>query len=147
MLDTEVAKEYAKITGKQLEWLKKVLKASKAKYKFASFHRPMFPPKGIGHHHKDSLNIHPKLRDELLGLFKKYGVKYVYCGHEHFYNKQDHDGVVQIISGGAGAPLYADEAHGGFYHFLIVKVTKDGIKTTVYKYNKKSDNFSVYEKF
>lgn len=147
LLDTEVLKEHAKITGKQLEWLKKALKASKAKYKFAAFHRPMYPAKGIGHHHKDSLNIHPKLRDGLLELFKKYGVKYVYCGHEHFYNRQIHDGVTQIITGGAGAPLYADEAHGGFYHFLIVKINKDGVKTTVYKYNKKDDNFTVYEKF
>lgn len=147
MLDTEIPGNHSKIDGKQLEWLKKELAKSNAKYRFAAFHRPMYSVKGIGHHHKDSLGAYPDKRDNIEKLFVQYKVNCVYCGHEHFYNRQKHDSITQIITGGAGAPLYTTPDKGGFYHFLIVNVDKNGVHTKVYKYNINTKKFEIYESF
>jgi hypothetical protein len=52
----------------------------------------------------------------------------VFAGHEHYYQRKVIDGVMQIITGGGGAPLYDREEDGGFYHFT--RVTVDGDKVS-----------------
>ena len=46
----------------------------------------------------------------------------VFCGHEHFYNNQEHDGVHYIITGCSGASPYAPKDEGGFNHFLKMQI-------------------------
>jgi len=54
-------------------------------------------------------------------------------GHEHLFRKSAHHVIIQIITGGAGATLYAAEEDGGFYHFVLVDVEEEKIKGTLYK--------------
>lgn len=39
-------------------------------------------------------------------LFVKYGVRAVFCGHDHLYYRTVRDGVTYFVTGGGGAPLY-----------------------------------------
>jgi 3',5'-cyclic AMP phosphodiesterase CpdA len=50
------------------------------------------------------------LRPILHPLFRKYGVKLVFQGHDHIYYRTVRDGITYVVTGGGGAPLY-DLAH------------------------------------
>lgn len=106
---------------KNLDWLEKDIKAAiakKAKYIFVMGHEQPFP---IGGHLRDGLpNLGLNLKMPLDSVRKQYLAKrerfwkiltdnkvsaYI-CGHEHLYGRQSVNGVYQIITGSAGAPVY-----------------------------------------
>lgn len=121
VLDTEQPGASGRIDGKQWEWLVQDLRdAQGARLRFVVLHQPLFP---VGPHRGSSLDRYPLLRDRLHFLFVQQNVACVFQGHEHLYNRQERDGVNYVITGGGGAPLYADELRGGFYHYLRVDVT------------------------
>jgi 3',5'-cyclic AMP phosphodiesterase CpdA len=127
VLDTEVPGEESRIAGKQLAWLRQDLAgAQRAYHIFVVLHRPLFP---VSIHKGDSLDEYPKERDALHALFVRQRVSCVFAGHEHLYNRQVRDGVQYIITGGAGADLYASPDKGGFHHFLYV--TADPVRYKV----------------
>jgi hypothetical protein len=64
-------------------------------------------------------------------------VTMVFAGHEHFYLRQTIDGIPHIITGGGGAPLYAKDEDGGFYHYIFVTVDGDKVKAEVVDINGK----------
>jgi len=115
-----------KVNNKQFLWLEKQLrKTKKSDFIFVFVHEPLYPS---GSHKNSSLDRFPEERDRLSNLLRKYNDKNkltVFCGHEHLYDKRTVNGLTQIITGGAGAPLYAPPEKGGFYHYLYVTV-KDG---------------------
>ena len=97
--------------------LKKKLAASTKTFKIVSMHHT---PISFGHHHHDWSNKSygkdlPEKRKRLLGLFRKYGVQIVFCGHEHLYEhnilqykKNDRGSPRElhvIVTGGGGVPL------------------------------------------
>jgi len=106
---------------KHLDWLKNDLAAARernVRWIFIQSHEPAFP---IGGHLKDALpNLGKDLklpldstrqwylnqRDEFWNILKQYKVTAYICGHEHIYGRQEVEGVYQIVSGSAGAPLY-----------------------------------------
>ena len=55
----------------------------------------------------------------------------VFTGHDHLYLRKTVDGIPHIIAGGGGAPLYANEKDGGFYHFIVVTVDGDKVSAEV----------------
>lgn len=123
-LDSVLVGQYKRITGRQYEWLENVLGKSRAAHKFVFVHHPLYPEKGVGFHYGGSLDAHTADRDRLQALFAKDKVTAVFAGHEHLYLKETIGGVIHVITGGGGAPLYAGDWEGGFYHF--VDVTVDG---------------------
>lgn len=125
LLNSELPHHECMIDGEQLAWLEKDLSESSGKGMniFIVIHRPMFPVDG---YKAKSMDKYPEKRDQLHALFRKYGVRCVFSGHEHIYNETEKDGIKYIIAGGGGAPLYADEDKGGFYHILFFTV-KDGM--------------------
>lgn len=123
-LDSEQVKDVSKVNGEQLKWLEGVLKASKERFKFVFLHRPLYPSKDVGEHYGDSMNEYTEDRDRLEKLLKEYGVDAVFAGHEHLYSRKEVDGIVHVITGGGGAPLYARDKDGGFYHYI--RATADG---------------------
>lgn len=133
ILDSEIPEEVSMITGKQLQWLIETLQSSNFQYRFAFLHRPLYPDPHIGTHYGDCLNIYPEKRDSLMSIFKNYGVNAIFVGHEHLYRTTTHDGIIHIITGGGGAPLYADEENGGFYHFVLLDVYEDKIEGNLYR--------------
>lgn len=124
ILCSELESEDARITGKQLEWLKKDLKRAENKHIFILLHRPLYPKIK---HLKDSLNKYPEKRNELAGLLKQYNVDMVFAGHVHVYNFSVTSGLNQIIAGGSGAPLAGTLEDGAFSHFINVIVNGDDI--------------------
>ncbi len=122
VLDTEVVGQEASIEGNQMQWLKNELEKSR-KYSnvFVFMHRPLFsvlfPKKNHLHF------ISQKHRDNLVAIFRQYGVTTVFAGHEHLYHSGQWDGLHQIISGGAGAPFHFYPS-GNFYHYIKVTVDK-----------------------
>ena len=133
ILDTEAPGQESRIAGQQLAWLKQDLaSAQEASHIFVALHRPLYP---VSVHKGDSLDEYPKERDALHALFVRSHVTCVFEGHEHLYNRQVRDGVEYIITGGAGADLYASPAHGGYNHFLYVAADPLRYKVEVVRRN------------
>ena len=145
VLNSEIPNEKRKITGKQYEWLKTDLQTSQKSFKYVFIHRPLYTREDIGHYFRNCLDKFPSARDSLESLFEKYGVDIVFSGHEHLYYKYIHNNVMHITSGGAGAPLYASEENGGFYHFILVKVNGKKVAGEIYKL--KDGKFTVLPSF
>jgi predicted phosphodiesterase len=49
---------------------------------------------------------------KLHAILKRHGVAVVVSGHEHMQHVEDWDGVLLLISGGAGAPLAPFQKYG-----------------------------------
>jgi hypothetical protein len=106
---------------KHLDWLSNDLKEARergSKWVFVLSHEPAFP---IGGHLRDCLpNLRGNLtlpldsvrqwyldeRDKFWEILVEQNVTAYICGHEHLYGRQTIDGVYQIVTGSAGAPLY-----------------------------------------
>lgn len=130
-LSTEIKGETGGIYGEQLEWLREDLMTnSNATLTFVFLHRPVWP---VGPHMSDSFQNETN-KQIVVSLFKEYGVDYVFAGHEHLFDYSEHDGIVQIITGGAGAPLYADPENGGVNHLLLVHVTGGKAEITLIRF-------------
>lgn len=123
ILDTEIYNNFHSLGRTQLEWLKEDLWKAREKTIFIFGHDPAYP---VYNHIGSSLDKHAVERDELWGMLKKYKVSAYICGHEHLYNRSIHDGIYQVISGGAGAPMSAPAEKGGFYNFVIIDVKDNG---------------------
>jgi predicted phosphodiesterase len=137
VLDSYLTGEQKKITGEQYAWLEGVLANSAQKYKFIFLHHPLYPDKDKGKHYGNSLDRYPGERDKLQALFVKHKVTMVFTGHDHLYLRKTVDGIPHIIAGGGGAPMYAAEKDGGFYHFVMVTVDGDKVSAEVVDINGK----------
>ncbi len=111
--------------AEQFEWLKNDLASTKKENIFVFMHRPTFDPTEI---HKGYIMSGRKTIEELMRLFRRSKVDYVFAGHLHGYARAKRKGTVYIIAAGAGAPLYLPKDFGGFYHYVKIRV--DGKKIT-----------------
>ncbi len=145
-LDSNVPGQDRRITGEQYDWLKKTLSTSGKKHKFVFVHHPVYPDKECGRHYGGCLDKYQKERDRLVELLKKNKVTIAFAGHEHFYLRNTVDGLMQIITGGGGAPLYTDENKGGFHHFVLVTVDGDEVRgKAIGSSGKVKDSFQLKE--
>ena len=63
----------------------------------------------VMHHPPYSISLHGgalDLRERWTPLFEKYQVSAVFSGHDHVYERAEHNGLHYFVSGGGGAPLY-----------------------------------------
>lgn len=80
----------------QLSWLEQSLQKSKAKWKIAYFHHPLY---SNGRSHGPDLD----LRTRLVPLFRQYEVNVVFSGHEHAYERiKPEDSISYFILGNSG---------------------------------------------
>ena len=105
----------------QFNWLKNDLENTKQEHVFVFMHRPTFDPSDI---YGGYIMSGRKVVEELIRLFERDKVDYVFAGHIHGYAKAKRGRVTYIVTAGAGAPLYLPREFGGFYHY--VKITVDG---------------------
>lgn len=120
VLNSEVPGQAGRIAGEQVAWLKSDLaRHRQATLTFVALHRPLFP---VGVHIGESMDEHPRDRDALHALFAAEGVDVVFSGHEHLFSRHQRDGVDYVITGGAGGPLYARAARGGFHHYVLARL-------------------------
>lgn len=128
--------------GPQYEWLEKDLKSSHSEWKFVFFHHspyssmPGYPMVGI-----EAMKI--------ISLFERYDVDIVFSGHVHNYertyplknNKADlKNGIIYIVTGGGGAPLYSLKEKRSFFtaesaithHYCLVNIVEKYFQMMVY---------------
>jgi hypothetical protein len=82
----------------QIEWLQKELSNSKADWKIAFFHHPLY---SSGEKHGPD----EELRKVLEPLFIENGVSVVFSGHEHFYERLKPQKGIQYFTEGGSAKL------------------------------------------
>jgi hypothetical protein len=76
---------------------------------------------------------------------QKYPVRAVFAGHEHFFNYSQHGQITYIITGCSGAYPYTDRRHGGFYHYVVIKVTGRNFSLQVFEPGGKEVDLSEIE--
>lgn len=107
--------------SEQYAWLERDLRDTTLPWKIAYMH---FPPYSFSSFRSGGEG----LRKGLSPLFEKYGVQLVFSGHDHYYQRNQVDGVTYIVAGGGGAPLHAvrkgpSTLHAEeTYHFVKVSV-------------------------
>jgi 3',5'-cyclic AMP phosphodiesterase CpdA len=111
----------------QLKWVGDSLQASKAKWKIAYFHHPLYNP---GKHHGPDLD----LRAQLLPLFQKFGVNVVFSGHEHVYERiRPIDNIYYFVLGNSGKLMSHDfksqdamaKSFDSDQSFMLVEISGD----------------------
>jgi predicted phosphodiesterase len=130
--------EYSFALSDQTAWLERELIAARqdpaVHHVFAVMHHPPF-----------SVALHGgsrDLRERWTPLFEKYQVTAVFSGHDHVYERAEHNGIRYFVSGGGGAPLYPRRPHPSpvdleavqklerSFHFLRVTATGSRIEVT-----------------
>lgn len=86
------------IGSQQYQWLSNELLQNQDKSIFLIIHHPVFS----SGRHGDELGLNLYLPQ----LLSKHGVKAVFSGHDHGYERSFYDGVFYITTAGGGAPLY-----------------------------------------
>ena len=130
--------EYSFALTDQTAWLERELIAARQD---PSIHHVVV----VMHHPPFSVSLHGGARDlrERWGpLFERYQVTMVLSGHDHCYERAEHDGIHYFVTGGAGAPLYPRRAQPAAadveavkkyeraLHYLRVSVTADRIEVS-----------------
>jgi len=111
--------------GAQRDWLINDLAVASSDttidWIIVNFHRPPYSSGGHG--------SQTDVRDAWCPLFEQYGVDLVFTGHDHDYERtMPINGVVYIVTGGGGAPLYAvgtspwTAYSEKTYHFCLVRI-------------------------
>lgn len=146
-LDTE---SDLSIRSDQYQWLEKELKDARSENKFVIpfFHEAIF---SVGSRHGSNM----KLQAVLHPLFKQYGVKLVFQGHDHIYYRTTRDGIVYVVTGGGGAPLYgivssklqAGDVAKRIHHFCVADLFQDEIRVTVYAVAGKASGLKTIDTF
>jgi predicted phosphodiesterase len=130
--------EYSFALTDQTAWLERELVAARGdtaiRHVFIVMHHPPF---SISLH-----GGHAALRDRWTPLFEKYQVTAVFSGHDHVYERAEHNGVHYFVSGGGGAPLYpkrpisakadldAVKRFERVFHYLRVTLTSNRVDVT-----------------
>jgi hypothetical protein len=114
----------------QAAWLEKALSQSKALWKIAAFHHPLYS--SARHHGSDY-----GLRKVLEPLFVKYKVNVVLAGHDHTYERvKVQQGIRHFVTGGGGAcrpgdivinSPFRESSLDQINHFMLVEVSDKGI--------------------
>ncbi len=130
--------EYSFALTDQTAWIERELIAARQdpaiRHVFCVMHHPPF-----------SISLHGgnrDLRERWTPLFEKYNVTAVFSGHDHVYERAEHNGIHYFVSGGGGAPLYARrprpealdaqavKKYERVYHYLRVSLTGNRIEIT-----------------
>lgn len=112
------------ISETEMIWLENDLSQSSSEIKFVFTHIPPFDPRTGSDHGM----LNTTTAERLMTLFEAQSVNTVFTGHIHMYNESVRNGVRYVITGGAGASLYASEEEGGIYHFVNVTLAETGVE-------------------
>jgi hypothetical protein len=130
--------EYSFALTDQTSWLERELISARQdpaiRHIFVVMHHPPF-----------SISLHGgnrDLRERWTPLFEQYQVTAVFSGHDHVYERAEHNGVRYFVSGGGGAPLYprrpksdpidveAVKKFERVFHYLRVTITGTRLEVT-----------------
>ena len=112
----------------QVDWLKQELPKSKAHWKIAYFHHPLY---SSGKTHGSETD----LRALIEPLFIQHGVDVVFSGHEHFYERvKPQNGIYYFTEGGSAklregnirsASALTDKGFDADNTFMLVEIDRD----------------------
>jgi hypothetical protein len=110
---------HSELTLPLIKWLNGILeeKSKNFDYIFVAGNQPAFSTTGVTANFQ-GLDVHSSQRDLFWRILMKYKVTAYFCAQEHLYDRTNRHGVWQIISGGAGAPLYKRDFDKAFYHYV-----------------------------
>ncbi|ASJ08079.1 phosphoesterase [Thermococcus siculi] len=110
------------LSDEVFEWLEDQMKlaVSRGERPVLVLHAPPIDPRPEGDH-----SMNPEDAKRLMALMKEYDAFGVFS-HIHIYWYGEEDGVKMLITGGGGAPLYAPEDEGGFYHYVRLDMAANG---------------------
>jgi hypothetical protein len=149
VLDTELEKY--EIVGDQWEWLVEDISSPRqAIHTFILMHKPLTSPDvppywGPSVGTQRGLLFREETGAQFQQLCENHSVTAILCAHDHMYHYDQigSHNLTQILSAGAGAPLYVeDESLGGFYHHVEFEVNWKDIRVKVVK-----DNGTIIEDF
>lgn len=126
LLDSEEQGLDQRITGTQYDWLVNDLNSTEQPLKFVFAHRPLYPCRHLG----SSLDSNQTERERLQLLFEQQNVTLFAAGHDHLFNRLTVNGVVNIITGGGGAPPYQTPWGGAYYHYLRIDASPSQVNFT-----------------
>ena len=110
-LDTNAASGGFEPGTEQHAWLERTLAETSALWRVVWFHHP---PYSSGNHGPSVTQ-----REALAPLLEKYQVDVIFNGHDHIYERsfpmqanrrEDESGIIYVVTGGGGAPLYPVDA-------------------------------------
>ena len=114
--------------AQQLRWLKETLKRfSNQRFIFVFQHQPLVDPRGGGKHHC----LPESFAEKLAAIYRRHGITCLFCSHVHGYFEGVWRGVRFYVTGGAGAALAGKNPAHFFYHYLKVRVSRDGFSVKV----------------
>jgi len=126
LLNSEEQDNTGRITGTQYDWLVDDLTNTTNSMKFVFAHQPMYPLAHI----RSGLDTNMTEMNRLQQLFEDKNVTLFAAGHDHLFDRLTVNGVVHIIAGGGGAPLYTTPWGGAFHHYLKVDVRSGQVDFT-----------------
>jgi predicted phosphodiesterase len=114
----------------QMSWIENSLRTSKAIWKIAIFHHPIYSS-------AKKHGSNPKVQKQLEPLFKTYNVQVVFAGHDHVYERvRPQNGIQHFVTGGAGKVRHGDidmssEIRAASYdddnHFMLIELDESEI--------------------
>jgi 3',5'-cyclic AMP phosphodiesterase CpdA len=114
------------VDPKQVAWLEQKLAGSRAPWKIAFFHHPLY---SSGQHAAESRSV---IRPALEAALVRNHVNVVLSGHEHLYERvKPQKGIRYFVSGGGGRYLYNvrksdfDDVAVSEHHFMVAEVAGD----------------------
>ena len=117
------------VTREQVQWFDRESTQSKAEWKIAFLHHPLYTSGRYGLAAR-------AIRFGLESSFVSGGINVVFSGHEHIYERSELQmGILYFISGGAGSLREGDAATSpiiarGYdrdYHFMLVEIDDDSL--------------------
>ena len=138
-LDTNIASGGFAPGTEQYAWLERSLAETSALWRVVWFHHP---PYSSGNHGPSV-----EQREALAPLLEQYQVDVVFNGHDHIYERSfpmranrrdDESGVIYVVTGGGGAPLYPVDAGEwtafatSVHHCCIVSIDGPHLRWRIY---------------
>jgi len=120
----------SRLTNMEFHWLQDTLRTVRDNFThiFVFLHVPPFDPRP-----GQNYCLSEKEGKRFMRLMEQYRVDYVFSGHIHCYFREVINEVVYIIGGGAGGSLKCPD---GFYHYVRVSVSEEGIEDSVIRAKK-----------
>ncbi len=107
----------------ELRWLESELaRACRSRQTLVLMHRPWW-----------RTALESGMPDQLHELFRRYGVDYVFTGHDHFYCTHTQDSIryFQVGPSGSRTKAHPDPARGGFQNYLWCRISGDTVTVEV----------------
>ncbi|MCK5815497.1 MAG: metallophosphoesterase [Flavobacteriaceae bacterium] len=124
-----IALDWIKVSKspERLAWLEKELKEAAGKHIFVFKHRPYYT---VGHKSYKDVKGESTVATK---LFSKYNVTAVFSGHDHIYYRTKREGVIYMVSAGAGAQIYdlkreKDAIEGDAYYGRTIDMDSNEFK-------------------